>query len=1369
MVGNPGRSLIGQVLSGGRYRVDAALGEGGMGVVYRAWDNNLGTEVVVKVPHASMLQDAEFATRFSREIRSLVALSHPHIVKISDVGETDGLPFAVMQFLPGGSLEDRQRTKAGGETQPLRPDSLEAWLPSVAEALDFVHQQGYIHRDVKPANILFDAHGHAYLSDFGIAKLAAASHASAGSKTVTGAGLVIGTPEYMAPELIMGHRIDGGVDQYALAVTTFEILAGRRPFEDATSTAVLVQHSTKEPPDLSSLSSNASAGLAAVLRKALSKSSGDRFANCRKFAEAVLSEVRASSATNDIRVNCPICDKIVKLSDKMRGRGVICPGCQTGLRVSDDLRQLVVSKSAGDAAAGGTGTKVVRAPTPASSQAMKPSETPRAQAKQTALRTVNNPSASPSTQTSAIGSARPSTKTVKPPISPKKSSGITEPPVSPPEQASPTGRNKLVAVGTGCATVILLVVITVFVMTGRGFAKITVKGSDESAQVTVDGNDFTVADLDKPLALTKGPHQLTVTAVDFETVTKSFIVVRGTTIVVDVELQPTPRKRTVAESTMPTVTSLQSAPIDKVNSPPPSLKFDLPPATEMRRPADADAVAAAKLEEAVRKIASGGHVAAVKELEEALKVDPGLAFKKVDAHDKIALNIRALLYDDNDGQSPQSAALQLYRHAFHASRAGEYTQAITDYKAAFELDPGCTWAANNLAWLLATCLDLDLRDGKLAVEYAKKACHNSSWCYSSFQNTLAAALAEAGAYEQAVLVTKLSKENYTGVRGSEEELDEEEWALDLMLYEQRQRPDYSKSIKSEQEKYRLTKAIALKYVADSKNVSLLKFCSIDESAAAVLGATQGELDLQSLAQLTDASAVELAKHRGSLNLGELTTLTETAAIALSTHVGPLFLDRLRSISEPVASILGRSLADTLSFDGLTSLSPESAAALAEHREAGTTLMLDGLKKLPQGVAAGLAKHQGDLFLQGITALSESEAAALSEHRGGQLLLSSIRTITPSVAAALSSYKHVLGLDGIIKLDDDVASALAKHHGMLTLRGVEAMPAPIAEVLAKSNGILVLDGLMTLPDDVAIALATNRGTLILGGLKQISETTAAHLAKHQGELSLSGLANVSPSIAAALAKHPGKLVLNGITSLTDDEAAALAPHKNTLVLNGVTTLTASQAASLTRHQGGLLYLNGITSLSATVASRLAKYQGRLVLGGIKDLDGNVADSFSKHNERLELPNLSRLSESAATALASGKGTLVFHRFDVVKDLGPIIAKHEGGIWFEAVNELPEDVAVALIEYRGGICFFDVGEISVETAKIIARYQARGLVIGVNTLADDVSAALSKYQGANLSLPFLTDISDTGAAALAKYRGELSVGEKDLELRVKKFKK
>lgn len=287
MSGVPIATWIGRELASGRYRVDALLGEGGMGAVYRAWDKNLGTEVVVKVPHAAMLQDAEFAARFAREISSLVKLSHPHIVKVSDVGEQDGLPFAVMQFLPGGSLEDRQKTGPNREARSLPSDSLKAWLPSIAEALDFVHSQGYIHRDVKPANILFDAHGNAYLSDFGITACAVTQRQTNHSKTVVEPPIVIGTPEYMSKELIGDHNYDGRADQYALAITVFEILAGCRPFEDETVMRVLVRHWTEEPPDLASLVP-VPATVAEDVRKALSKLPERRFRSCESFAQAVI-------------------------------------------------------------------------------------------------------------------------------------------------------------------------------------------------------------------------------------------------------------------------------------------------------------------------------------------------------------------------------------------------------------------------------------------------------------------------------------------------------------------------------------------------------------------------------------------------------------------------------------------------------------------------------------------------------------------------------------------------------------------------------------------------------------------------------------------------------------------------------------------------------------------------------------------------------------------------------------------------------------------------------------------------------------------------------------------------------------------------
>src|SRR4051812_35248815 len=154
---------VGQVLAGGRYRVTARLGSGGMAHVYRAADLKLGCDVVVKVPRRSLLDDPDFAARFAREIRSLARLNHPHVVKATDVGGHAGLPFAVLQYLPGGSLRDRQKRAGGKERVPLTVAQVGAWLEETAAALDYIHGQGYVHRDVKPENILFDAHGHAYL------------------------------------------------------------------------------------------------------------------------------------------------------------------------------------------------------------------------------------------------------------------------------------------------------------------------------------------------------------------------------------------------------------------------------------------------------------------------------------------------------------------------------------------------------------------------------------------------------------------------------------------------------------------------------------------------------------------------------------------------------------------------------------------------------------------------------------------------------------------------------------------------------------------------------------------------------------------------------------------------------------------------------------------------------------------------------------------------------------------------------------------------------------------------------------------------------------------------------------------------------
>ena len=331
----------GVALANGRYLITAKLGEGGMGSVFRAMDRNIEADVVIKIPRPAMMEDPEFAARFTREIRSLVRLSHPHIVKVSDVGTWDGTPFAVMQFLPGGSLEDRRRIGPKGQPLPCDPKKVSGWLEAVAGALDYVHAQGYVHRDVKPGNILFDAEGHAFLSDFGVAKVLASSSDKVGSQTsMTGAGMVLGTPEYMAPELIMGEPFDGRVDQYALAVTVYELLCGRRPFEDETKTRVLVLHTTKAPPNLAEWAMGIPERLSKAVLRGLSKNPDERYANCAALATAVAAAA-GGAATRDerIRLKCPGCGKSggMPAADfehlRQGGGRPSCPACKVPLEV----------------------------------------------------------------------------------------------------------------------------------------------------------------------------------------------------------------------------------------------------------------------------------------------------------------------------------------------------------------------------------------------------------------------------------------------------------------------------------------------------------------------------------------------------------------------------------------------------------------------------------------------------------------------------------------------------------------------------------------------------------------------------------------------------------------------------------------------------------------------------------------------------------------------------------------------------------------------------------------------------------------------------------------------------------------------------
>jgi len=333
----------GLILAGGRYKITAKLGEGGMGSVYRALDQNIDADVVIKVPRLAMMEDPDFAGRFTREIRSLVKLSHPHIVKVTDVGSYEDTPFAVMQFLPGGTLDDRRPIGPDGQPLPADPQTVGRWLVAVAEALDYVHAQGYVHRDVKPGNILFDAEGHAFLSDFGVAKVIASSPETKSTQTaMTGAGIVLGTPEYMAPELIMGEPFDGRVDQYALAVTVYEVLCGRRPFESDAKTKLLVLHTSKAPPRLNKLCPTLPEGLSQAVLMGLAKNPNERYRTCAALAAAVTAEAQNAVAPGDarVRLKCPACGNAgsVAAADFARlresGKHVACPSCKSPMETT---------------------------------------------------------------------------------------------------------------------------------------------------------------------------------------------------------------------------------------------------------------------------------------------------------------------------------------------------------------------------------------------------------------------------------------------------------------------------------------------------------------------------------------------------------------------------------------------------------------------------------------------------------------------------------------------------------------------------------------------------------------------------------------------------------------------------------------------------------------------------------------------------------------------------------------------------------------------------------------------------------------------------------------------------------------------------
>jgi len=247
-----------------------------MGEIFLATDTTLGRAVAVKVLAEGYAQDPSVRERFTREALAVARLSgNPNIVTIYDVGEHRKRPFIVMEYLPGGSLE--QKLRAEGAQTPRK--SLE-WLEQAANALDAAHREGVVHRDVKPANLLLDRYGHVHVADFGIAS-------AAGLGSLTQTGTVLGTASYLSPEQAQGERTTPASDLYSLGIVAFELLTGRRPFEGDSVAAEAVAHVTGVVPPVRELNPSLPSELDAVFAKALAKDPTYRFGSAAEFVAAL--------------------------------------------------------------------------------------------------------------------------------------------------------------------------------------------------------------------------------------------------------------------------------------------------------------------------------------------------------------------------------------------------------------------------------------------------------------------------------------------------------------------------------------------------------------------------------------------------------------------------------------------------------------------------------------------------------------------------------------------------------------------------------------------------------------------------------------------------------------------------------------------------------------------------------------------------------------------------------------------------------------------------------------------------------------------------------------------------------------------------
>ena len=269
----------------GRYRILDELGRGATGVVYRAQDPAIGRVIAIKTIRLSDFTDEaerdRLRERLFREAQSAGILSHPNIVTIYDISEENGLAYIFMEFVDGPPLE-----KILNSSEPLLPDGVLSILRQIALALDYAHKKGIVHRDIKPANILIHESTLAKITDFGVAKIL--------SQQMTQSGVMMGTPNYMSPEQVQGHAVDGRADQFSLAVIAYEMLTGEKPFVADHLPSLLYRIVREDPVPPQRLNPTLSPQVEVVLRRALAKNAGERYPTAVEFVDSLAEALSAN-------------------------------------------------------------------------------------------------------------------------------------------------------------------------------------------------------------------------------------------------------------------------------------------------------------------------------------------------------------------------------------------------------------------------------------------------------------------------------------------------------------------------------------------------------------------------------------------------------------------------------------------------------------------------------------------------------------------------------------------------------------------------------------------------------------------------------------------------------------------------------------------------------------------------------------------------------------------------------------------------------------------------------------------------------------------------------------------------------------------